>query len=216
LVEAAVQPEEKLTRVERKRKETRERIISAAERLMRKRPLDELTIAEITDAADVGHGTFYLHFKSKYEVVVPIIHQQTVRRDEAIQKAVADIEDPAEVLACSGRHMGRMILADPLWRWFMQESGMPVDDMREALGDFVARDFEQGLASGRFNVPETGLATSYLFGGIVNALLSIFELADPGTAIDQVIEIMLRVLGLPIEEARDIAHRPLQQLEYAG
>ena len=61
------------SRVERKRQAARERIIQAAERLMRSRPVEEVTISDITSAADVGHGTFYLHFSSKYEVLVPIV-----------------------------------------------------------------------------------------------------------------------------------------------
>ena len=85
--DALAEPEQKLTRSERKRLETRARIVSAADELMKTRPLDELTIAEITEAADVGHGTFYLHFKSKHEVVVPIFQQKTQQWDAAIQNA---------------------------------------------------------------------------------------------------------------------------------
>ena len=36
-------------------------------------PIDDIQIKHITEAADVGHGTFYLHFKSKYDVLVPIV-----------------------------------------------------------------------------------------------------------------------------------------------
>lgn len=205
-------PAEKLTRVERKRRDTRARIVSATEMLMRARPLDELTIAEITDAADVGHGTFYLHFDSKHEVIVPIIHQRAEKWDLAIQEAVQDFEDPAEVVAFSARQIARIIASDPPCRWFLQHSGVPADDMREALGRFVARDIRQGIASGRFNVPELGIAMSYLFGGIVNALMMAFDAEHSERAIDQIAEMLLRGLGLSAAESEDIAHRPLKQL----
>ena len=51
-----------LSRVARKKQETRARILAVSEELMRVRPIDQVTIKDITDAADVGHGSFYLHF----------------------------------------------------------------------------------------------------------------------------------------------------------
>ena len=114
----------RLSRAKRKRRDTRDRIVSQAESLMRSRPIDEITIQDITDAADIGHGTFYLHFKSKYEVLIPIVEQQAVRWDEIIQQRVSDVDDPAIVLASSSRYMARVIVADPLWRWFLQHSGV--------------------------------------------------------------------------------------------
>lgn len=206
-------PDEPLSRVERKRRKTRDRIIATAARLMRSRPLDELTIAEITDAADVGHGTFYLHFKSKYEVVVPIIFQATLEWDKAVQKATREIADPAEAVAYSGRHMARLIIADPLWRWFLRESGVPTDDVRGILGRFVTRDIEKGLQSKRFQLGDMDVAMHYVFGGVVSALTLVLETEQPDKKIDHVIELMLRTLGLPPEEARDIARQPLDALE---
>ena len=74
------------SRVARKRRAARERIVHEAERLMRERPIDEVTVGDITDAADVGHGTFYLHFKSKYAVLVPITRGIAQQWDDAISK----------------------------------------------------------------------------------------------------------------------------------
>jgi AcrR family transcriptional regulator len=202
-----------LSRVERKRRGTRDRIIREAESLMRSRPIDEITIQDITDAADIGHGTFYLHFKSKYEVLIPIVEQEAKRWDEIIQRRMSDTDDPAIVLASSSRYMARVIAADPLWRWFLQHSGVPVDDMRQAIGRFGARDFGRGLVSGRFNVPELTIASSYMLGGFVSGLLASFDSTDPDRTIDQMIEMLLRVVGLEPVEARLIANLPLTALD---
>ena len=202
-----------LSRVERKRRDTRDRIIREAESLMRSRPIDEITIQDITDAAEIGHGTFYLHFKSKYEVLIPIVEEEAIRWDEIIQRRVSDVDDPAIVLASSSRYMARVIVADPLWRWFLQHSGVPVDDMRQAIGRFGARDFGRGLMSGRFKVPELSIASSYMLGGFVNGLLASFDSADPNRTIDQMVEMFLRVVGLNPEEAEKIANLPLPELE---
>ena len=200
------------TRGQRKKRETRQRIVEVAESLMRSRPIDDITIQDVTEAADVGHGTFYLHFKSKYEVLVPIVQAQALRQDEIIRNSLGELTDSAEIMAFSARHMARVIAADPLWRWFIQHSGVPVEDMRDALGRFSARDFGRGLMSGRFNVPELTVGSSFLFGGFVSGLLTSLETTDPETAIDQMVEMMLRGLGLPAAEAKEIAHRPLHGL----
>lgn len=200
------------SRVDRKRRATRARIIEEAERLMRARPVEEITISDITSAADVGHGTFYLHFKSKYEVMIPITRQLARRWDEAIQAGFSDGQDPAEVVGFSTRYMGRAVNADPLWRWMLRHSGMPMDHIRDAIGRFAARDFGRGLLSGRFQVPNLAAANSFLIGGFVASLLASFDVADPDRDISLMTELLLRTLGVEIPEASRIAHQPLPPL----
>ena len=183
--------------------------MEAAEQLMRSSPVDEVTIAGITQAADVGHGTFYLHFKSKYEVMVPIVQSLAADWDTQLQAETASMDDPAEVIAYSARQMGRRIVGDPLWCWLLQHSGVPVDEIRQAVGSFSSRDFGRGLMTGRFQVPTLQVGSVFMLGGYVNGLMAAIPSDDAGEIIDQVVEMMLRVMGVPPEEAADIAHRPL-------
>jgi AcrR family transcriptional regulator len=203
------QPE---TRTERKRRKTRDRLVSAAEKLMTSRPIDDVQIKHITETADVGHGTFYLHFKSKYDILVPIVRSRAVTWDHAIQQRVADMEDPAELMVFSGRHMSRLIQRDPIWRWFLKHAGVPVDEMRAAIGPFTARDFAQAVRAGRFNIPDEQFTSRFLFGAYVSSLLESFEASDPERVIDLMMELVLRVLGLDDHEAAEMAHCPLKPL----
>jgi len=207
-------PEE--SRVARKRRETRARIIREAERLMRTRPVEDVTISDITSAADVGHGTFYLHFQSKYEVLLPIVRSAAEDWDQRIQNQLAGCDDPAQVVGLSTRYMGRQLAADPLWRWLLRHSGMPIDTVRDAVGRFAARDFGRGLLSGRFQLPDVALANSFLFGGFVAGLLACFDAPDPSDAVDHMTELLLRTLGLPVEDAARIAGMPLTPLTDHG
>ncbi|MGI9327140.1 MAG: TetR/AcrR family transcriptional regulator [Pseudomonadales bacterium] len=200
------------SRVERKRRLTRERIVHEAERLMRTQPLEDITIGDITSAADVGHGTFYIHFKSKYEVLIPITRNMAERWDQALQQATSHLEDPAEVVAISVRYMGRAVIADPLWRWMLKHSGMPMDDMRNAIGRFAARDFGRGLQSRRFQVADLPAANSFLIGGFVTSLLASVDSENSDEAIDHMAELILRTLGIGVEEASPIAHQTLPPL----
>ena len=55
-------------RVTRRRAKTRERIFTEAMRLFAERGFDAVTVADITEAADIGKGTFFTHFPSKRDV----------------------------------------------------------------------------------------------------------------------------------------------------
>ena len=202
-----------VSRVERKRRDTRQKIVAAAEQLMTDNPINEVTIADITHAADIGHGTFYLHFKSKNEVLIPIIQQRAQYWDDVLRRNMTVLDDPAEIVAFSGRHLARVIADDPLWRWFLQHSGVPAETMRDVLGRLTSRDFGKGLISGRFEIPELSIGSGFLLGGFVNSLLTALNRDNPGEAIDQAMEMILRVLGIPVDEAKLIAHKPLKELE---
>src|SRR5258706_11232238 len=53
------------SRHERRKRDTRERLLNAAFKLMAERGMDAVAIDEITEAADVGFGSFYNHFESR-------------------------------------------------------------------------------------------------------------------------------------------------------
>lgn len=56
-------------RRERHRRETFERLVKAAREIMFSRGFADITVQDITDAADVGKGTFFNYFRSKEHVV---------------------------------------------------------------------------------------------------------------------------------------------------
>jgi AcrR family transcriptional regulator len=56
-------------RAERRKHNTRERLKQAALEVLYERGYHALTVQAITDHADLGYGTFYLHFKDKDEIV---------------------------------------------------------------------------------------------------------------------------------------------------
>ena len=85
--------------------------------------------------------------------------------------------------------------------------------MKSALGRYSARDLGRGLLSGRFNVPEIGISSSFMFGGFVQGLLTAFDAENPDPAIDQIVEMLLRTLGINADEAKLLAHQPLANLD---
>ncbi|MGB7538244.1 MAG: TetR/AcrR family transcriptional regulator [Anaerolineales bacterium] len=57
------------SRHERRRQQTRRQLIETTLKLILEKGYDAITIQDITDRADLGRGTFYIHFKDKADVV---------------------------------------------------------------------------------------------------------------------------------------------------
>ncbi len=57
------------SRHERRRQQTRKLLIQTTVQLVLEKGYDDISIQDITDRADLGRGTFYIHFKDKEEVV---------------------------------------------------------------------------------------------------------------------------------------------------
>src|SRR6266850_2761855 len=75
-----------LSRRERKKEETRERIFKAACKLFRHKGFEATTIDEIAEKADVAKGTFFNYFPRK-EAVLGFLSEMWI--EEAEEKAVS-------------------------------------------------------------------------------------------------------------------------------
>jgi AcrR family transcriptional regulator len=85
-------------RREKRRAETRERIIQHALRLFSERGVIATTIEDITNAADVGKGTFFNYFPSKEDILTYLCHAQMGKIKEFVSKAIHSTESMDQVL----------------------------------------------------------------------------------------------------------------------
>jgi AcrR family transcriptional regulator len=85
-------------RFDRRREKTREDLIEAAERVISRKGLHQTRIADIAAEADVGLGTFYLHFKTKNEIFMELVEQGAGQMRREIAEAKAAATDPADKL----------------------------------------------------------------------------------------------------------------------
>lgn len=77
----------KAGRRERRRAETREKIYRAAMQLFAKHGFFETTTEDITEAADVGQGTFFNYFPTKQHVLMVLSEKQLEKLGAAIEEA---------------------------------------------------------------------------------------------------------------------------------
>ena len=67
-----------------------------------------MSIQEITEAADVGFGSFYNHFDSKDELFEAAVTQTLQAYVDLRDAVVAGYDDPAEIFTVSFRMTGRL------------------------------------------------------------------------------------------------------------
>jgi AcrR family transcriptional regulator len=77
----------KLSRRERHRAETRARILQAALRLFARQGFAATRVEEITEAADVGKGTFFNYFPTKEHVLAGFAGRQIGKIERALETA---------------------------------------------------------------------------------------------------------------------------------
>lgn len=199
-------------RVARRRAEVRERLLRAAEVLMLERGVDGVTIEDITEAADIARRSFYHHFESKNELLIPIARGRNAALTRRLDRLVGMIEDPAEGMATAMRHGLREIPSDPLCRWFALHSGLPVERLHEGFGESALRDVERAVEAGRFHVGSRDVVALLLPAAFIAAITAVVEGRFGEREIDDSIEHVLRMLGLDRAEAHRIAHLPLPPL----
>src|SRR5437868_15242893 len=102
-------------RRESKRTATRARLLQSARELIGEGGFDAVTIADITNRAEVGFGTFYGYFETKDAVVREVIVDAIERLAEANDALTADLDDPAEVMSVAIRHTLGIVHTDSLF-----------------------------------------------------------------------------------------------------
>lgn len=80
----------------RRKARTRAELLTAARQVFAERGFHDASIAEITQAADVGVGTFYLHFRDKDEAFNILLEEAVTEIRENVRNTVYEhVHEPA-------------------------------------------------------------------------------------------------------------------------
>jgi AcrR family transcriptional regulator len=205
----------KVSRLDRRKARTRQALIDAAVRLIAEGRGDRASIAEITEAADVGFGSFYNHFDSKEQLFQTVSEEVFERWGQLIDQASVGITDPAELFAVGMRISGRLGWTHPDIAGFLTGAGLGALDMPRGLAPRALRDIQAGQTAGRFTVRDAEIALSAVAGGLLGLLRMCQRDPDRVTeaTVDQLAEAELRLLGVPADEAARLVALPLPPIE---
>ena len=203
------------TRLDRRKARTRQALIDAAVRLIADGRGERASIQEITEAADIGFGSFYNHFESKDQLFETASSEVLERWGHMIDRASAGITDPAEVFSISLRLSARLSWTHPEVARFITGAGLDLLDAPGGLAPRALRDIQAGQAAGQFSVADPEVALSAVAGGLIG-LLRLHQRHPERleeSSVDELAEACLRLLGLPAAKARRLAGLPLPATE---
>lgn len=207
--------EQRVNRLERRKQRTRAALIRAAQVLIAQGRLN-VPVLEITQAADVGMGSFYNHFDSKEQLFEAAVADVLDTHGAVLDQLTADIADPAAVFACSFRLSGRF------FRERMQESRILLANWSalmtsdKGLAPRAMRDIRAAVAAGRFHIDDPELALTVAAGALMGLghLLERQPQRDAGAAADAVTESVLQLFGMSAADAHEVCALPLPDLDY--
>jgi AcrR family transcriptional regulator len=212
----------------RRRRETRSRLLVAALKLMAEKGMEGVAINEITEAADVGFGSFYNHFESKEAIYAALLDWVFEDFADAMERVLGEISDPAEVIAVSVRYTMMRALREPVWGQFLVREGFSARSVDHGLGRRLLRDIRKGIAAKRLNVADPLMSFVSVGGTTIGAISIGLQLGSPqgqqsatlkelGSDLEhlpeRVAKMALEALGLGRAEAERIAYRPLPTME---
>jgi len=151
-----------ISRRERKKRDTRRRILEAAMQLMVDKTYDDVRIEDICTAADVANATFFLHFPNKSALVIAFNDDVAAKIADQLSEAGAKASERLKTLLRiylaewgSHRHLMRQIVLEFIAQ---PASGAAFNEVSPGLLGLVGTIIRDGQTSGEFTpriAPET-------------------------------------------------------------
>lgn len=190
------------TTADRKRSETRARILSAALALCVGNRSHLPTVEDVVVRAKVSRGTFYKYFDSIEEALASLGHdlaRLSVLENERFRGVFTDKWKSTSVAL---RALMTRALLDPTWAGLVLRTRGWVGE--GLFGEIVLQDLAEGRARGEYHVPSDAVALDFLLGLIESCVASLHKgVADPEHYIDSVVHTWLQALGVDPQRCRD-------------
>lgn len=190
----------------RRRAKTRAALIAAAQSVMGEKGFQKTTIADITDRADLGLGSFYNHFKTKEDIMSAAAREtlEVIARD--VDTRIAAIEDPAEAIATAWRMSLRSSLEQPRIGKFVTRSERGESLIEDVMSENLYRDIKKGQDAGAFKITDARTLSIAIIGGQIAIIRAVLDGTLPEKSISHTIYDNLRMLGIPDKRARELAY----------
>ena len=207
----------KPNRMARRRQETRAKLLLATHELIVEKGIEKTTMSDITEAADLGRRTFYYHFTSKDECIAATAVEVYQRHAMAVLNIVSPADDPALVMATATQSVLSSLLREPITACLVERPRLLGDSLWGAIGPFVHSDMQAGIDIGRFTPPmRPKVLDSMMIWSLVGLIIEAIEVEnDLAAVLQEYAQMFLMILGIPVEEAKEIALQASKNLDEA-
>ena len=132
-------------RKEREKQRRRNTIIDAAEKIIFSKGLDQATMEEIAEEAELSKGTLYLYFKNKNELYMAIVERGSDILNDKFGKVFAQDQTGLELIRKMGKTYLDFVRNNPNYfnAFMYYESHQDIDELRESK---MAHSCEENIA----------------------------------------------------------------------
>jgi AcrR family transcriptional regulator len=189
-----------IDRRQRRSAEIRERLFRAALALFAEKGFVETTVEDITNAADVGKGTFFNHFPSKDHILLAFGEMQLGKLEEAIESARRTNMPTTEFLRSLVARMTQEPTRNPAIMRTILQAYLSTTPVREAMMTLQKRahalhtqivEFGQARGEIRDDLPAAEIANAFrqtIFGTLL--LWSLYGDASLHTRIETALNVL--------------------------
>lgn len=185
---------------------TEQTLLDAAERVLAERGLAATTVADITQAAGVAKGTFYLYFATKEDVIRGVQRRHFQAMLERVALAAAQLHD-ADFWAVTDSLIDTIVAYDlehmDWYRNVVQGWAPPPSefaDERKVIHELIAAAIRQGMATGACHATDPDFVAVMLQSTIEGSLhhhCLVEENPDPERLCREFKEFVRKVLAVP-------------------
>jgi AcrR family transcriptional regulator len=198
-----------------KRERTQAQLIQAAVKVLAARGLAPATIQEVAQVAGVTTGTVYNHFASKEALVERVAVTLADSLCRAIDDSYSHITDGAERMAIGQRRYIWLAAASPGWTLMLLDVLPAAPKVLEEIQKYALADLRLGVKQKKFKVASEAAAMDLINGMGTFAMRRVALGLAPPNHDTACAALVLRGLGLPADQAAEVAKRPLPEFRAA-
>jgi len=149
------------TKAGSKKEETRERILRAAARAIRKHGYEGVGVADVMKEVGLTHGGFYAHFKSRDALLAAAAEQEGVESSAHLSRAIAAAKPGQELMALVDAYLSDGHVAAPEQGCAIAAAGTEVPRQQKDVRRAASRRIKDiiGLIERQF--PDWGKGTAH-------------------------------------------------------
>ena len=147
--------------VSSKKEETRERILRAAARAIRKHGYEGVGVADVMKEAGLTHGGFYAHFESRDALLAAAVDQEGVESTEYLTRAMAAAKPGQELTALVDAYLSDGHVAAPEQGCAVAAAGSEVPRQEAQVRRAASRRIKDFIGLIERQFPEWGKSAAH-------------------------------------------------------
>ena len=144
-----------------KKEQSRERILRAAARAIRKRGYEGVGVADVMKEAGLTHGGFYAHFESRDALLAAAVDQEGVESTEHLTRAIAAAKPGQELTALVDAYLSDGHVAAPEQGCAVAAAGSEVPRQEAQVRRAASRRIKDFIGLIERQFPEWGKSAAH-------------------------------------------------------